>query len=337
MSANTAQILALMEGLTAEQLTAIAEQAKQKKKEAKNEKQLLREAQLKEVKDVWEEIEWSNPDEMTNDERIVLLCEAYGLKVAHKRKGRHQDRTIGDATKRPNGQYSNIVANCEERFKYEVMGKAWRGRKIWEGKGKDKVFKGMEFDLQKAFKPIWGKITAEQKKHWHHKFSNEWWKVGDDVHEVEDPNERTNSKAFIAWWDEHITREGNKLVFIGEYEVETDFMKYYTTAVGGGAEKPAEKPVEKPAEKPAKKTKKKTAKKEDKYTALGRKIAKDAGMLVEDTPKTKQKTTRKRRTKAEMAEAKAMGMEDVNVNKSDGVADMFVEEEDCRIFSDDEE
>ena len=323
------------EGMTQEQLDALIAQAKEAKKKAKNKKQLLREEQMNEVKSAWEEIEWHKPDEMTNDERIAMLCECYGLKVAHRRQGRHQERPLGDASKRPNGQYSNIVANCEERFKYEVMGKSWRGRKIWEGKGKKKVYKGVEFDLQKAFKPVWGKLTTTQKKHWHHKFSNEWWKVGDDVNAVSPPTERTNSMAFMAWWDEHITREGDAWVFSGEeYDVDCDFMKYYDLATNtGGGEKPSTPaPVaSKPAPAPKKTTKKQ--KKEDKYTAMGRKMFEDAKKKTEK--KTEKKPVRKRRTKKEMAEAKAMGMEDKDAGRTKSVADMF-EEEDLAIFSEEE-
>ena len=317
---------------TAEQLEALIAQAKKQKKNAKNKKQIEEEKKRKQVVDAWEEIDWDNygqtAEQIPNDERLRILCAHYGLKVAHKRKGRHQERTLGDSTNnRPNGQYSNIVANCEERFKYELMGNSWRGAKIYKGKGKSKVYVGTEFDLQKAFKPIWGKLTNPQKKAvWHHKFSNEWWKVGDDASLVDAPTERTNSKAFMIWWDEHVVRMGDKWVFKGNYGVEKDFMKYFYLAI-----KEDKKPVKQSAKAPVPpvntgggggakpETKKKTKEQEDAQKFLTEHVGKSA---VRKNKKTKAKADKKK-AKAEKKQSKA---EDEFDSEIAGFMDEFVEE-----------
>ncbi len=341
------QILALMAKLTKEEMAGLEAEQKKIKKNAKNEAQILKETQMKELKEVWEEIEWD--DEMTNDERVRLLCECYGLKVAHKRGGRHPDRPMGDQSKRTKGQYSNVVSYCEEKFKYMIMGKDWRGRDIHEGKGKSKKFIRKEWSLQDNWYPIWATFKKEEKNAWNFKFSTEFMRQGDDIRKVPEPTERTNSKVFIAWWKKHIVAGEDGWEFTGEYDC-SKIRDYYNLAIGGGGAKPATKPAKKTAKKTAKKpagakkskasktapahSAKKKQKKEDKYTAMGRKAFEDAKKLADATPKTKQKTTRKRRTKAEMAEAKAMGMEDINVAKHP-VAELF-EEEDLSVFSDDE-
>ncbi len=339
------QILALMATMTAEQLTALQETTKKIKKNAKNEAQILKETQMKELKEVWEEIEWAKPDEMSNDARLQLLCECYGLKVAHKRGGRHPERPMGDPSKRSKGNYSQIVCMAEEKFKYEIMGKEWRGRDLFEGEGKSKKYIRKEWSLQIHWWVEWAKFTKEEKKAWNFKFVMDWKKQGDDPRKVPEPTERTNSKVFIEWWKKHIVAGKDGWEFKGEYDC-SKIRDYYNLAIGGGGAKPATKPAKKTAKKPAgaKKSKasktapahsaKKKQKKEDKYTALGRKVFEDAKKLADATPKTKQKTTRKRRTKKEMAEAKAMGMEDINVAKHP-VAELF-EEEDLSVFSDDE-
>lgn len=211
--------------MTAKQLKEITEEVK-KQEEAKSKEQIQQDVEM-EIVQQWESAIFSY--ELTNDERLRILCEHYGLKIAHVRTGRHQERTLGKASNRPNGQYSNIVANCEERFKYEIMGKPWRGAKRWKGKGKSRKCMGSEFDLQKAMNSIWKSIPKEDKRNmWNHKFSNEWWKVGDDPCSVKAPTKRTNSKAFMRWWDAHITGEEGTWEFIGKYDITKDFYKYYT-------------------------------------------------------------------------------------------------------------
>jgi len=327
-----AQMRAFMAGMTAEQLTALSAEAKKQKKDAKNEKQLAEEKKQKVLVDKWESLAFPNEvEKLGNDEKLRLLCAHYGLKVAHKRNaGRHQDRTLGSKSNRPDGQYSNIVANSEERFKYEIMGKTWRGAKIWEGKGKAKKCVGVEFDLQKAFKPIWSGMSKTEKKHWHHKFITEWWKTGDVAEDVEDPTPRTNSGAFIQWWNKHITRDDEgRAVFTGEYDVEEDYATYYQLAISGGGSKidTPKKAKKSKASKTAPAHSAKKAKKvkpvitdeeltsqhaltEAQWSAKGRAIAESVNKVKKPVKKP-----RKRRTKAEMAEAKAMEQEDVNALK----------------------
>jgi hypothetical protein len=239
MSSNTAQILALMEGMTAEQLTALQEQAKKQKKTAKNKKQLLKEEQMKEIKRVWHGICWGDREginEMTNDERIRMLCECYGMKVAHKRTtGRHKERTMGDtATNKSNGQNSWIVCRTEESFKYAIMGIDCSGKKIWEGKGKNKKYTGKcHFSLQKTLPPLFHQLSKDNKKKiFGEKFTQEWWKVGDNPSDVDAPTERTNSKAFMLWWDENVERGASAgWKFKGEYNMENNFLEFAQEAI----------------------------------------------------------------------------------------------------------
>jgi len=299
-----------LNGYTAEQLEALIKQAKEQKKNAKSKKQMEEDERKREIVKEWEGIEWkASAIDMTNDERLRILCAHYGLKVAHKRKGRHQERTIGESCNRPNGQYSNIVANCEERFKYELMGKAWRGAKTYTGKGKSRVYVGTEFDLQKAFKPIWGKLTNPQKKAvWHHKFSNEWWKVGDDPSVVDAPTERTNSKAFMIWWDENVVSLDGKWVFkeSKSYNVNDDFLKYFYLAI-----KEDKKSVKQSAKAPVNngggakpETKKKTKEQEDAQNYLTEFVGKSA-VKVRKAKKAKMEKKKAEKAKAEKKQSKA--------------------------------
>jgi hypothetical protein len=264
----SAEMMAMMASMTAEQLKALAKTANEQSK-TRDSREFN--ALVVECKEVVEKtiIDYNATASIKYEDVIRKLAEDCGVAVKQK-KGRGAKKGKATGYTRASGKrgiMAWILLLTEERRKYKITGRP------------EPTLKNSTYALVKAMKAPW-----EYLKGLGHKNNDDVFQKANYSLWTEDKPLENCTPYFAKWWKEcedkkaYETNTDWKKYFIGvttpptdEGEAEVDALIAKTEAVKKTTKK---KVVKKTTKK--KVVKKKSAKKEDEYTALGRKMFEDA-------------------------------------------------------------